>query len=460
MNQPLATATIRQLSHEGRGIADIDGKTVFIQNALPNETVSFQLIKRHKNFDEGIAVEILENPHADRVSPLCPHTAICAGCSLQHLSSKAQLTLKENTLKDHFKHFARIDIPELQPAIHDSAYHYRHKARLSVKDVIKKDRVLIGFHEHNGRYVADIERCAILAKSVGEQLPALTELVSQLAARSSIPQIEIAITDDETALIIRHVQPLSRTDMEKIIAFAKNHAFSIYLYPSKQDQQTEQTMAALLSAPALSDLSTPLIKLWPKDSDFMLHYDLPAENCTLYFSPTEFTQINPAVNQRMVAQALCWLNPEKDDRILDLFCGIGNFTLPLARHCQQIIGVEGTDSMVARAHSNAQHNGIDHATFLAADLTKSIAHLSALNTTFDKILIDPPRSGALEVIEQHFDAWRAKRIVYISCNPATLARDAGVLVDKLGYRLEKIGILDMFPQTSHVESMALLTRAG
>ncbi len=457
-NLSLETAIIRHLSHEGRGVANLNGKTVFIQNALPNETVSFRYTRRHKNFDEGYAVEVLENTSPDRVEPKCPHTAICAGCSLQHLSTEAQLTLKENTLKEQFKHFAHTDITHLEPAIHAKAYHYRTKARLSVKDVIKKNKVLIGFHEHNGRYVADISSCAILPQDVGDKLHLLSKLVSELSVHSAIPQIEVSINADETALIIRHVQPLPLSDIEKIVAFAKHEGFSIYLHPSKQDKETRVTVAGFLSN-ATTDDTLPLIKLWPKNSPFLLHYNLPNEDSTLYFSPTEFTQINPAVNELMVAQALSWLSPNKGDRVLDLFCGIGNFTIPLARHCKEVIGVEGEVSMVARATDNAVHNHRNNAHFLAADLTQSISHLQLLNCTFDKILIDPPRSGALEVIERHFKAWQAKTIVYISCNPATLARDVGVLVNQLGYTLEKIGILDMFPQTGHVESMALLTRA-
>lgn len=460
MKSMTETATIKQLSHEGRGIADIKGKTVFIQNALPSETVSFRFIKQHKNFDEGIAIDVLENPSPDRVSPLCPHTAICAGCSLQHLSAAGQLALKERTLKEHFKHFAHLDIPQLEPAIQENTYHYRHKARLSVKDVLKKNKVLIGFHEHNGRYVAEIEECAILAKPLGDKLPLLTQLVSSLNARSAIPQIEIAVTAEETALILRHVRPLGRSDLEKIIAFAQTESFSIYLQPSKEDKETRTNISTFFGSEILAEGSPLLIKLWPKNSSFLLHYHLPAEDCTLYFSPTEFTQINPQINQRMVSKALSWLAPTKDDRILDLFCGIGNFTLPLARHAQSVVGIEGTDSMVLRGQYNAKHNHLDNIQFLAADLTQRIDHFPLLAKSFDKILIDPPRSGALEVIEQHFKSWQAKRIVYISCNPATLARDAGILVNQLGYQLEKIGILDMFPQTSHVESMALFTRKG
>lgn len=454
----LETATIRHLSHEGRGVANLNGKTIFIQNALPNETVSFRYTRRHKHFDEGYAIEVLENPNPDRVEPACPHVAICAGCSLQHLSTAAQLKLKENTLKEQFKHFAQIDITELEPALHANGYHYRYKARLSVKDVIKKNKVLIGFHEHNGRYVADIDRCPILPQAVGDKLPLLSQLISELTLRSAIPQIEVTISADETALIIRHVQPLPLSDLQKIIAFAQKEGFSIYLQPSKHDQITRLSVKEL--NPDLKEEDNALIKLWPQNSPFLLHYHLPQENATLYFSPTEFTQINPAINERMVTQALSWLSPQPEDHILDLFCGVGNFTIPMARHCLDIIGVEGEASMVTRATHNARHNDCDNAHFLAADLTQDISHLQLLNRPFDKILIDPPRSGALEVIEQHFKAWQAKTIVYVSCNPATLARDVSILVHKLGYKLEKIGILDMFPQTSHVESMALLTRAG
>ncbi len=464
MKATTGTLTIKQLSHEGRGIGihpeNPQGKTVFVQNALPNETVSFRYLKHYKQFDEGITTEVLENPHPNRVKPLCPHTDICAGCSLQHMSSTAQLALKENTLKDHFKHFAKIDISTLEPAIHHSAYHYRHKARLSVKEVLKKNKLLIGFHEHNGRYVADIDSCVVLEKSVGEQLPALKTLISTLNAHNAIPQIEVAVADHETALILRHVQPLIKTDLEKIIAFAQEKSFSIYLQASKQDRETLKTVQALWGNDILQEEGTKLIKLWPVNTPSLLHYRLPEQDCTLYFSPTEFTQINPAINQRMLTQALAWLAPTPEDKALDLFCGIGNFTLPLARLSKNVVGVEGTESMVLRGQYNAQENHVDNIQFLAADLNQSVSHFPLLDTSFDCILLDPPRSGALQVIETHFKTWQAKRIVYISCNPATLARDAGILVHQLGYRLEKIGILDMFPHTTHVESMALFTRKG
>ncbi len=273
------TTTISHLNHEGRGVAQIEGKVTFIQNALPQETVSFKYTKRHKNFDEGLALEILDNPNAERVTPACPHVSHCAGCSLQHLSTQGQIKLKETTLKEHFKHFAELTLDDVEPAIHKNSYHYRHKARLSVKDVLKKNKVLVGFHEHNGRYVSDIQSCSILAKPMNDKILVLADQISKLSVRAFIPQIEVAISDQELALVFRHVQPLTQEDLFSLINFAKEEQVSVYLQPSAKDKATETLLFSLFPENLKKSESSTLLKLWPQDG--LNHRARSSKICTI-----------------------------------------------------------------------------------------------------------------------------------------------------------------------------------
>jgi 23S rRNA (uracil1939-C5)-methyltransferase len=423
-------AKIIKLSHDGRGIAEIAGKKVFIQGALPGEEVEFTYTKRHSKYDEGIinSVKIVSPMRAE---PKCKYFNICGGCALQHMSTEAQLALKQETLLEQLQHFGNTVPKTIMEPITGPVWNYRHKARLSVKYVIKKDKLLIGFREQNGRYITEMEQCPILPKIINELYPYLNDLIHSLEIFQEIPQIEVAVTDDEVALIIRHLQDFPIADLAKIEAFSKKYQLKIY---SQRD-------------------SIASIKLLNSEENKDLTYQLEAYDLHFRFQPWHFTQVNPFINQQLVARAIELLEPNLQDNILDLFCGLGNFTLPIAKQCKRIVGIEGEAAMVERAKLNAKLNDIKNAEFFAADLNQEIAFDFG---KIDKIVLDPPRSGALTIVEK-INKFSPERIVYVSCNPATLARDAGVLLQN-GYVLEKIGIADMFPHTKHIETIALFLR--
>ncbi len=427
------TAEITTLSHEGRGIAVINNKTTFIEGALPGEEVLFKYSKRHNKYDEGIVTEII-SPSADRVTPLCPHFSICGGCNLQHMHPTQQILFKQNVLLEQLQHFGNLKPKEILSPLTGPVWNYRHKARLSVKYVDKKDALLVGFHEKNGRYVADLKSCQVLHAKVGQLIEPLKILIMQLSIYRQIAQIEIAIAENSSALIFRHMAPITKQDKNILIQFGQQHDFHIYLQGNKP---------------------LPLICIFPDNSEHLLSYDLADNNISLQFKPTDFTQINPVINQKMVNTAIQLLELNPEDNVLDLFCGLGNFTLPIARYCKTVVGIEGDQQLVRRALENAQHNNITNAQFYAANLAEPNVAVSWMQQKYHKILLDPPRTGALEIIK-HFPQLQAKKIVYVSCNPATLARDAGELA-KQGYRLIKAGVMDMFPHTKHVESIALFS---
>ena len=430
MNNKPCKTEVTALSHDGRGIAHVSGKTVFIANALPNEEVTFTYLKRHKNYDEAKAEEIL-SISPERTLPLCPHFGICGGCSLQHLKHDLQIRLKQQTLLEQLQHFGNCAPQHLLPPLVGPIWGYRNKARLAVKYVEKKGKVLIGFHEKNGRFIADLTICPILHHSIGEKITILSNLIGKLSIFDQIPQIEIAATDLITALVLRHLKEFNDQDHIQLNVFAQQHNFKIYLQPQ-----------GINSIHCLHD-----------ESPF-LSYRLPQHNLELLFHPTDFTQTNHAINQKLIAQALTLMEPNAQDIILDLFCGIGNFSLPLARYSKKVVGIEGEAAMVGRAQANALHNQIENAEFHRADLTLGLAtHLAQIK--FNKILLDPPRTGALEIIPR-IAQLKPQKILYISCNPATLARDLKELVAQK-FTLTHAGIIDMFPHTQHVEAMALLS---
>ena len=425
---------ITALTHDARGIATIDGKTVFIEGALPGETVEFIYTKKRGKFDEAKVTEIIHQS-PERVEPRCQHFGVCGGCALQHLSSEGQIALKQKLLLDQLEHFGKVQ-PEiiLKPLI-ASAWAYRRKARLGVKYVVKKNAVLVGFREKNGRYLADLKRCEILHSSVGSLITPLQQLISKLAAYEHIAQIEVAIGDNATVLIFRNMVNLSIEDNQKLTDFAKQHNLIIYLQPNKPDS---------------------IHCIWPNDNPPTLFYQLPDYQITLDFLPNDFTQVNADINQQMIKQALKLLEPNENDRILDLFCGLGNFTLPLAKAAAYVVGVEGDAGLVQRAQANANKNNMSNVAFYQADLTADISSLPWAQEGFNKILLDPPRTGALEIMPK-LAQLNADKIIYVSCNPATLARDAGELT-RLGYKLKTTGIMDMFPHTHHVEAMCLFVK--
>lgn len=431
--EPVA-ATIDALSHDGRGVAHIDGKAIFIQGALPGEEVEFLYTRKQRKFDEGRAVSVLI-PSADRVEPGCAHAALCGGCSLQHQSSEAQITAKQQSLLDAFQRIGKVT-PEaiLPPLSTGQPWGYRRKARLGVKYVYKKGKVLVGFREKGTGLLADIEQCRVLHPSVGELITPLSELIAALSIKEQVPQVEVAIGDTQSILIFRILEPLADEDREKLLNFGARHHHAIYIQDGGPD--------------TIRPLEGEAIELT---------YALPAHDLNVHFLPGDFTQVNSELNRLMIDHAMTLLAPEPEDRVLDLFCGLGNFTLPIARRTAEVVGVEGDTGLVERARQNALRNGITNTRYFTANLYESLEKEPWIRETFDKALLDPPRSGALEVLE-HLPKMGIKRIVYVSCYPGTLARDAGELVHKHGYRLRSAGVMDMFPHTAHVESIALLEK--
>lgn len=430
--QEPVTASVERLTHDGRGIAIIDGKTTFIDGALPGETVSFQYTRKRGQLDEGQLVEVI-TPSPERQAAACPHFGVCGGCSQQHIPSETQLALKQTMLLEQFKHFGGITPAEILPPLTGPEYGYRHKARLGVRYVEKKGLALVGFCEKNGRYVADMHSCQVLAAPMGALIQPLRELITKLAARSELPQIEVAIDDEQCALVFRHLSPLSTEDREHLREFGITHKLMLFLQPAGPDS----------------------IHLFynPTDSE-ELHYSLPAFNLQFCFDPNVFTQINPAINRQLVSRAIDLLELQTDDTVLDLFCGLGNFTLPLARRAQYVVGIEGSDALVELAKRNASHNDINNVEYHSADLTQDMSGTDWGQRQYTKCLIDPPRSGAEEILPL-IAGLNIPRLAYVSCNPATLARDAGVLVNQHGYQLQQAGIINMFPHTKHVESIAV-----
>ncbi len=431
---PVEHVIIESLSHDGRGVVHINGKTVFIDGALPGEDVAFEYLAKRRKFDEG-RVTSIHQPSSDRVDPACPHFGLCGGCSLQHMAADAQIHAKQQTLIDNLKHIGDVVPDEILPPLTGSAWGYRTRARLGIKDVIKKGRVLVGFREKRNPYVADLSCCKVLHPSVGEKLDQLAALVERLDARARIPQVEVAVGDDVIALVFRHLDPLGENDLAHLKAFAAEQGFHIYL----QSGGPETVKA-----------------LWPGESG--LSYHLPDQDIKINFEPTDFTQVNAGINQQMIARALALLAIEPQHRVLDLFCGLGNFTLPIARQAAEVNGVEGSMDLIERARRNAENNRIGNATFHVVDLTMPPDDAPWLVGDYDRVLLDPPRSGAVEMLDA-IAATGARRIVYVSCHPGSLARDAGILVRDKSYRLSATGVMDMFPHTAHMESIALFERA-
>lgn len=425
-------AHVESLEHDGRGVARIDGKITFIEGALPDEEVMFHYITQRKKFDEGKVSEIIK-PSPYRVEPKCQHFELCGGCSLQHMEATAQINAKQQILIDNFKHLGKVMPEIILPPLTATHWGYRRKARLGCKYVIKKDAQMVGFREKRSSLLADLSRCEVLHPAVGERITDLKNLVRSMEAHDRIAQIEVAIGDDVVALVFRNLVELVAGDVEKLIQFGQANDIHIYLQPKGPDS---------------------VYLVWPESSQ--LSYRLDDFDLEMLFRPTDFTQVNIDINRAMITKAIDMLDLKPNERVLDLFCGLGNFTLPLSREAGYVVGVEGDDQLVQRGRENAAHNKISNVEFHGADLTQEPHSHSWFGRGFDKILIDPPRSGAYEIV-QHLDGFGASKIVYVSCNPATLARDAGVLVEK-GYRLVSAGVMDMFPHTTHVESIALFER--
>jgi 23S rRNA (uracil1939-C5)-methyltransferase len=440
---------IEKLSHEGRGLCRFEGQVVFVSGALPGETVRAEFTSRRGSYAEARTLEVL-SAAAERVDPPCPHFQACGGCSLQHYAGSAQLAFKEAVLHERLAHAAGASDYRKLPVISGNEFAYRRKARLAVRYVAKKERVLVGFREQHSSFITDMDSCAVLEPEVARLLPLLPALIGGMHCREQLPQVEVAIGDaqpggNSCALVFRHLQALSPHDLEQLLAFGTEHAIDIYLQP-----KGPETVHRVLPPPSGKERDK-------ERADERLFYTLPDFNLSLAFHPMDFTQVNAGINRQMVARAVELLELQPGDRVLDLFCGLGNFTLPLATRAQEVIGVEGTAAMVERGTENAQRNKLANVRFLQADLTLPPEQHAWLKQGFDKVLLDPPRSGALEVLPAVVAA-RPARIVYVSCNPATLARDAAFLAEQ-GYALAAAGAMDMFPHTSHVEAMALFLPA-
>lgn len=425
---------IQDLSHDGRGVGRIDGKAVFVAGALPGERVRAQFSARKRSFDEARTLEVLR-ASGDRVVPKCAAFGLCGGCALQHLDPAAQIAAKQRVLLENLERIGQVAPQQVLPPLTDQPWGYRRKARLGVKFVRQKDKVLVGFREAaDPRFIADCQRCEVLVPEVGERLGELARLVESLSIREQLPQIEVAAGDMLTALVLRHLQPLSEADRAALAAFAERTGLAIFLQPGGNDSVA------------------------PLDSDTPpLAFALDGGELNLQFRPLDFVQVNAGINQRMLARAIELLQLDVSLRVLDLFCGLGNFTLPIARRVAQVVGVEGDTGLVQRARENATRNGLHNATFHAADLSKPLAGADWLAADYDRLLLDPPRTGADGIIPQ-LPLARIPRVVYVSCHPASLARDAGMLVRQHGYRLVAAGVMDMFPHTAHVESIALFER--
>ena len=432
---------ITNLTHDGRGVGrraegqPNAGKTVFVSGALPGEIVMAQQTGRQRSFDEAKAVQVLQ-ASSDRVDPRCAHFGTCGGCALQHLDQAQQIHAKQRVLLENLERIGHVTPEAILPPLTDAAWGYRRKGRFSVRRVDKKDKTLVGFREQDPRFVADLSECHTVIPAIGERIGALSALIDGLDARREIPQVEFITGDatadhDGVALVFRHLVPLGDRDLEALAAFARAHRFALFLQPGGVDS---------------------VHPLWP--SDPQLSFRLSAWDVDLKFRPLDFIQVNAGLNQKMITDALQLLDAHPGDRVLDLFCGLGNFTLPLARSAREVVGVEGDAGLVQRARENAAHNGLSNAQFHAADLAQDLRSQPWMREGFDRLLLDPPRSGA-DVVLKQLPLKGLRRIVYVSCHPASLARDAGYLVNERGWQLRTAGVMDMFPHTAHVESIAM-----
>ena len=451
---------IESIDLEGHGVAHHEGKVVFVRGAMPGERVLARVVRSKPRFDVAETVDVIR-PSPGRVVPRCPHFGVCGGCAAQHVDIRYQVAFKQRALEDTLAHLGRVRAECQLPAMEGPAWHYRHRARLTVRHVPKKGGVLVGFHEKASRYVADMRECHVLPAFVSDLLMPLRALVESLSIRDRVPQIEVAVGDRHQpphhplALVFRVLDPPSDDDLDRLRAFAARHVLELWLQPKGPDS------IRLLAQGQVT-----------QDPVSQLAYTLPEFGIEMPFAPTEFTQVNAAINQRLLARAVRLLDPLRDDKVVDLFCGLGNFTLPLATRARRVLGIEGSAALVARAEQAALRNravlaaepGPGGVQFRVANLfnfkSEDWAALSPADDPVDKLLIDPPRDGALEVVKVIAEASsQPARIVYVSCNPATLARDSGILTGPGGYRLRLAGVMNMFPHTAHVESIAVFDRA-
>ncbi|NNC99084.1 MAG: 23S rRNA (uracil(1939)-C(5))-methyltransferase RlmD [Gammaproteobacteria bacterium] len=430
---------IDSIAHDGRGVGrGDDGKVVFVDYALPGETVVYQAVENRKSFLFGTAIEIIE-PSDHRVEPRCAVFGQCGGCVLQHLDEKVQIQYKQQQLLENFKKIGKVEPESMLEPMTGQNWGYRRRARLGAKFVPKKGGMIVGFRERNSSYIQPTSRCEVLYPQVSDLLPDLRVALEKISCNERIPQIEITVADNAVVMVVRHLEGLLQSDLEVLTEFARNSEVQLFLQPGNLKS---------------------IYPLYPQEPR-PLSYRFDDLDISIEFLPTDFIQVNADINQQLVGSAMQLLDLQANDRVLDLFCGVGNFTLPLARKSLHVTGIEGDRELVNRAMHNKILNGIDNVDFHFGDLFKEDmsvnSHGDWLDRTFDKILLDPPRSGASEMIRR-MPALGASKVVYVSCGPATLARDAGVMVHQHGYRLSHAGVIDMFPHTAHVESIAVFEK--
>lgn len=426
---------IEDLTHEGNGVARIDGKVTFVHGALPGETVIAKPMRRFRAYDEADLVEVI-TASEDRVVPRCAVFGTCGGCNMQHLAEDKQIERKQKILLDNLERIGKVTPNTVLPALRGHAWAYRRKARLGVKSVFGKGRVLVGFRERSAPYITDTEQCEILAEPVGQLLMPLSAMIAELSIAERLPQIEVAIGDNATALIFRILEDLSEADREIMLAFGKAHKVQMWLQSKGPDT----------------------VHPMPEQGEVEpLYYELEGYGVKVEFLPHDFTQINPEINRQMVPKALELLQVEPEHNVLELFSGLGNFTLALAKTAAKVVTVEGDDGLVKRADANAKRQGFNNVETHVGNLFEDQSKEVWSKAKYDRVLIDPARSGAEEILPT-IAASGAERIVYVSCHPGTLARDAGILVNEHGYTLQAAGVMDMFPHTAHVESIALFIK--
>jgi 23S rRNA (uracil1939-C5)-methyltransferase len=433
----ITPVTIESLDQEGRGVAHVEGKVIFIEGALPGELVTYNPYRKKQNFELAQVARILK-PAFGRVTPQCQYFGTCGGCSLQHLDARTQVAAKQRVLEDNLRHIGKVKPELILPAVYGAAWGYRYRARLSVRYVAKKDMALVGFHERRSSFVADMQTCEIMPRRISALLMPLRKLVNALSIRQRLPQIEVSLGDNVDVLVLRNLEPLTSKDEAMLKVFADQHRIQFFLQPG---------------GPKTA------YRFHPQNAP-ELNYTLPEFNIVMPFDPTEFTQVNPAMNRILVRRALNLLDPQPGERIADLFCGLGNFSLPIARRGAHVTGYEGSAAMVRSAAENSERNALLRRTqFTETNLFEIDDRWMQEQGHFDKMLIDPPREGAIAVATSlNKKQALPRRIVYVSCNPATLARDAGVLVHGNGYALKAAGVVNMFPHTAHVESIALFEK--
>jgi 23S rRNA (uracil1939-C5)-methyltransferase len=426
-------ADVVDLSHEGRGVARLDGKAVFVPDALPGERVILRRVGRRRNFDEAVLEQVLR-PSPDRVPAECPHFGLCGGCALQHLAPTAQLAFKQSQLLENLVRLGGVEPASVLEPLTGPVWGYRRRARLGIKLVPRKGRVLVGFRERSAPYVADLHECRVLAHPAGTLIDPLAALVAGLSIAARVPQAEVAVADGVCAIVLRVLDPPTEADLDLLRGFESGHAVRFYLQPGG----VESVQPLQPGAPPLG-------------------YSLPSFGLDFEFEPTDFVQVNGELNERMVSRAVELLAPGPGHDVLDLFCGLGNFSLPLATRAREVVGIEGDAGLVARAARNAARNSIANASFHVADLFAGSSDAPWARRPYDRVLLDPPRAGAREILPV-VERCGAARVVYISCHPGSLARDAGILVREHGFRLAAAGVMDMFPHTTHVEAVAVFDR--